>query len=156
MAIAATLQEFLTRQGIDFKVVGHSHTGSSTETAEAAHIPGDRIAKAVMVEDDAGYVMVVIPASHRLHLGRLHKALGRDLGLAAESELGALFQDCERGAIPPVGVAYGIDTVVDDTLMGQPDVYLEAGDHEGLIHLSGEQFKTLMRETPKGTFSEHM
>ena len=156
MAIAARLQQFLTQQGIDFSVVEHSHTGSSTETAQAAHIPGDRVAKAVIVKDEAGYVMVVIPSTHRLHLGQLHKALGRELGLATESEISTLFQDCERGAIPPVGAAYGIDTVVDNAFMEQPDVYLEAGDHEELIHLSGDQFRTLMRNTPKERYSEHL
>lgn len=156
MAIAARLQAYLAQQGINFDVVAHSHTGSSTETAQAAHIPGDRIAKAVMVEDEAGYVMVVIPSTHRLQLGRLHKALGRELGLATESELTALFQDCERGAIPPVGGAYGIETVVDEALMNQPDLYLEAGDHEQLIHLSGDQFRTLMRNAPNEQYSEHV
>ncbi len=156
MAIAARLREFLTQRGVSFDVVGHSHTSTSAETAQVAHIPGDQVAKAVMVEDEAGYLMVVIPSTHRLRLGRLHKALGRELGLATEAELGALFQDCELGAIPSMGAAYGIDTVVDDALMDQPDVYIEAGDHEELIHLSSDQFRALMRDTVKGPYSEHV
>lgn len=156
MAIAARLQSFLAQQGMDFNLIGHSHSDSSTETARAAHIPGDQIAKAVMVEDETGYLMVVIPSTHRLHLGRLHKALGRELGLATEVELPALFEDCELGAIPPVGAAYGIESVVDNALMEQPDVYLEAGDHENLIRLSRDEFNALMRDTPKGPYSDHV
>jgi Ala-tRNA(Pro) deacylase len=153
MAIPTTLREFFTRQGTDFSVVAHARTGSSRETATTAHIPGDRVAKAVMVEDEAGYLMVVIPATHRLHLGRLHKALGREIGLATEGELRALFPDCEQGAIPPLGAAYGIDTVVDDALLQQTDVYLEAGDHERLIRLSGGEFRALMQNAARGQYS---
>ena len=156
MAIAQTLRRFLTQKRIEFSVVGHPHTASSMETAAMAHVPGDRVAKAVMVEDENGYLMVIIPSTYRLHFGRLHKALDRQRGLATERELGELFQDCEPGAVPPVGAAYGIDTVVDDTLLQQPDVYLEAGNHEELIHLSGEQFEVLMRDTLKGPYSEHV
>lgn len=155
MTIASTLHQYLKQQGTNFDILRHSHTGSSLETASAAHIAEDRLAKAVVVEDDRGYLMVVIPSRHRLHLGRLHKACGRLMGLATEEELRSLFPDCELGAIPPVGTAYGIETVVDDALSRQPDVYLEAGDHEALVHLSGEQFNMLMHDMPKGQYSEH-
>jgi Ala-tRNA(Pro) deacylase len=56
-----------------------------------------------------------------------------------------LFADCDRGAVPPVGEAYGIPTVWDDSLGDLPDVYFEGGDHRTLIHMSGPDFAELMR-----------
>jgi len=88
--------------------------------------------------------MVVVPSSRHVDLGEIHRQLNRDLGLATESELGRLFMDCELGALPAVGPAYGMETVVDDTLAEQADIYFEAGDHEQLIHVTAEAFQTLM------------
>ena len=144
MTIANTFSRYLTERRVPYEVLCHSHTGSSKETAQAAHIPGARMAKSVILEDDNGYVMAILSAAHRLDLGELHRQLNRPLGLVTEQELCSLFQDCDVGAVPPIGPAYGMETVVDDTLVEQPDVYLEAGDHEQLIHLSGEDFESLL------------
>ena len=155
MSISHTLQDYLNGQGVEYELVPHKHTYTSASTAEAAHVPGERLAKAVMLEDEQGYLMAVIPATHRLRLGVLHNTLNRRLGLATESELTDLFPDCEVGAIPPLGKAFGVDTVVDDSLLEQPDIWFEAGDHQDVIHISGSQFKTLMLDAQHGHISEH-
>jgi len=82
--------------------------------------------------------------------------LQRNLGLATENELAGLFKDCELGAIPPIGPAYGIEIVVDDSLLQEDDVYFEAGDHEELIHVSGKQFQDLVAGARHGHFSRHV
>ena len=65
-----------------------------------------------------------------------------------------MFADCEVGALPAMGPAYGLETVVDDVLSEQPDIYFEAGDHEQLIHVSAETFHILMGERIRhGQFS---
>ena len=108
-----------------------------------------------MLEDDAGYVMAVLPADRRVHLGALREQLGRRMGLATEQELGTMFQDCTLGAVPPVGEAYGIETVVDDELSEGGDVYFEAGDHEELVHLPREAFLLLHGQARRGHFSKN-
>jgi Ala-tRNA(Pro) deacylase len=52
-----------------------------------------------------------------------------------------------------IGAAYGLPAIVDDVLAGQPDVYLEAGDHLDLLHLRGDQFARLMQDVQHGRFS---
>jgi Ala-tRNA(Pro) deacylase len=155
MAIAMTLREYLDQEGVDYDVLEHSFSRCSSETAQIAHIPGDQLAKSVLLEDEDGYLMAVIPSTHRVQLGKLHKQLNRDLGLATERELDLLFDDCETGAIPPIGQAYGIDVIIDDSVCMNPDVYFEAGDHTDLIHLSGKSFEALMSNAQHGNFSRH-
>ena len=41
-------------------------------------------------------------------------------------------------------VLHTLETVVDDLLAEQPDIYFEAGDHEQLIHVSAEVFQMLL------------
>src|SRR5690606_29678135 len=82
MSMSTTLKRFLDRHGIDYELVDHPYTTGSMQTTEAAHIPGDKMAKSVVLEDGDGYVVAVLPATRHLQLGALHRQLGRRLGLA--------------------------------------------------------------------------
>lgn len=146
MSIASTVSNCLAEHDVPYDILTHPHTTSSGESAQQAHVPGSRLAKSVILEDDHGYLMVVLPANKRVDLGELHRLFKRDLGLATENELQQLFADCEIGALPVVGPAYGLETVVDDAIAEQPDIYFEAGDHQQLIHVSAEVFQILLGE----------
>lgn len=156
MTIPASVKQYLDQQGIRYDVVAHMHTANSLRTAGAANIPGDQLAKSVVVGDERGYVLAVIPATHRLDLGVLSRHMQRRLGLATEPEVGGLFEDCEFGAVPPLGAAYGIRMVVDESLTHCTDVYFEAGDHTDLVRVSGTDFLRLIENAPRGQFSHHI
>lgn len=156
MAIAITLEQYLQDQQINFEVLQHNKTHTSLETASVARISGNSVAKCVILEDEAGYVMVVLPASHQLDLTRVHEQISRPLTFANENDLLRLFSDCEPGAIPPIGDAYGLEMLVDDSLAEQADIYFEAGDHEALVHVDTENFESLTGEALHGCFSHHL
>ncbi len=156
MTISHRVENFLIEHDIPYDLVAHPHATNSLETAHLAHVSGDRVAKTVVLEDDQGYLMAVVPASNRVDLGELHRQMKRNLGLATEPELQGLFDDCELGAIPPVGMAYGIETIVDDSLAEQSEIYFEGGDHECLVRVSGEGFDSMMEEVQHGSFSRIM
>lgn len=153
MTLAFTTKRYLEERHVDYTLVRHPRTGSSHESALAAHVPDDHIAKAVVVRDDSGYLLVVVPASHWLKIETLNQALGRDLQLAREDELIALFPDCQPGAIPPLGAAYGIETLLDESLTTLATVYFEAGDHEQIVRLRGDEFMTLLAGARHGHYS---
>lgn len=153
MGIATTLQQYLDDHGIEYDVVTHKKTGSSSGTASAVHVSGDCLAKGVVVKRESGYLLVVVPASRRVELDELAGWLKQSVTLATEEEISALFPDCDTGAIPPVGAAYGLKVVVDESLEGHEDIYFEGGDHRALVHLSGAEFHQLMGKTPHERFS---
>ena len=155
MTIAATVQRYLNDCGVEYEVVEHARTMTSSRTAEVGHVSGDRLAKAVVLRSEGGYTMAVLPASCHLRLGEIQDYLARPVGLATEKEVGQLFDDCELGAIPPVGKPYGMDMIVDDSLAELPDVYFEAGDHVSLIHVNAMAFQRLTAEARHGRFSRH-
>lgn len=156
MPISATLESYLQQQRIDYTLVRHPHTGASMHTAQAAHVPGDRLAKAVVVNQEGRYLMVVVPSDHHVHLGRLHEHLGAAVGLATEAELAGLFPDCEPGAVPPIGSAFALRTLVDRHLMDLPEVYFESGDHEHLMKVSGARFADLMESAEVVDVGRHI
>ena len=155
MAVAPTVREFLDSHHIQYEVVQHPRSVSAARTAAVAHVPGDRLAKSVLMGDDRGYIVAVVPSTHRVDLSRVHKETQRLLGLAVEQDVAELFGDCDPGAIPALGAAYGVKTLVDDSLINQPDVYFEAGDHEELIHVDRGQFGALMSGAEHGIISYH-
>ena len=156
MAIAITLKDYLYQFDIDYETLRHPHSSNSMETARMAHVPGDQLAKSVLLRDANGFVEAVIPASHYVQMEQLHSRTDRGLGLASEQEIQQRFPDCETGAIPPIGDAYGCDVYLDDKLAQCNDVYFESGDHETLIHMSGKEFRKIMHAAQHGQISRHI
>lgn len=156
MAISKCLKEYLDTRGAHYDVLTHRCTRTSAQTAHEVHIPGDQMAKTVILEDENGYFMTIIPSTHRVDLGGMHQKLHRQVGLAAEGDLQDLFTDCVLGAVPPVGEAYGIPSYLDVSLDDESDVYFEGGDHEALVHMSGREFRELTRSAQHGRFSHHI
>src|SRR5579859_2386784 len=87
MAIALTLEQYLTKHGIQYNLLPHRPTVSSTRTAEASHVPGDRLAKAVLLRENAGYLLAVLAASRHLRLDALAAQLNHQVELATEQEI---------------------------------------------------------------------
>ncbi len=156
MAIAMALKEYLKDSGIHYKLIKHDFAASSMRTADVAHISGEKLAKAVVLNDGKDFIVAVVPATHQVQLGKLHKHFNRYLALASEDELHELFADCSVGAIPPIGRAYGIEVIFDDRLNECADVYFEAGDHTDLVHISGSDFRNLMAQAYHGEISRHV
>lgn len=156
MAIAITLGDYLKESGVQYDLVAHPRSRFSMETAAAVHIPGDKLAKSVILEDEGGYLMAVLPATYHVELGKLSRVLKRRLGLATEQELAPLFADCDTRAIPPVGAAYGIETIIDDQLSHCDDIYFEAGTRDELVHMRRDDFLRLFRHAKHGRFSRHI
>jgi len=148
MSIAPTLQKYLAAENIQYKEIHHEPSMSSARTAEACHISGDRLAKGIVLRRDGEYVLAVVPASHHLRLSDLRTTLGDTVQMADESEIDQLFRDCAHGAVPAIGKCYGLDIIVDDSIETQPEIYMEAGDHETLLHLTHAQFARLTANAP--------
>lgn len=153
MTVASTVESFLRDHHASYQVLRHPMTWCSNQTAQACHVSGKRIAKAVVLKDDRGYALAVLPASHHIQFHRLNRWLGRNLTMVSEEEAAELFKDCEPGAIPPMGDAYGLDTIIEETLDAQPDIYFEGGDHTSLLHMTNDEFENLMVRASHGSFS---
>lgn len=156
MGISRRLKNYLDQQGVAYDVLPHHYTTSSLAAARAANVPTGSLAKSVILEDEQGYLMAVLPANCRLELGALHRLLHRRLGLATEQEVAELFKDCELGAIPPVGEAYGLGVVVDERLDSQPDIYFEGGDHRALLHVRHKALAGLLPGARRGHISRQV
>jgi Ala-tRNA(Pro) deacylase len=144
MTIPRTIATYLGDHEAAYRTVSHPAAATSQEIAEAAGVSGTQVVKGVVLEDADGFLVALIPAHHLLHVGELQRSAGRPLELAPEDHFVALFDDCDRGAVPALATAYGVPVIAARELAGMPRVYLEAGDHRTLIEMDGEAFAGLL------------
>ncbi len=154
MGIAITLAQYLAERGVRYDVVEHPHTATALESARTSHIALNRLAKAVVLKGDEGFALAVLPASSHIQFSQLHEQLGTDVDMASEEQIETLFHDCEPGAVPALGAAYGLKVIVDDSLASEPEIYFEGGDHASLVHVSGITFRELLADARHARFTE--
>ena len=150
MSLSRVVEAYLSNRDATYTVEMHAISTTSVDTARRAQIDEESLVKSVVLEDDRGFVLAVLPASCRLELDRLRIKLGRSLHLSSETEAVRLFPDCVLGAIPPLGAAYGLATVVDSSLEGREEIYFEGGDHESLVRMAGGEFFGLLATASVG------
>ena len=155
MRIPKQVKHYLKAQDVAYERIAHEGTGSTHETALAAQVDEGHVAKAVMVHDARGHAMAVIPGDSWLNVDALKRETGRSFELDGEAQLSELFPDCEPGAVPITGPAYGIETFVDDALMTLGRVCFEAGDHRHLLEVDAEGFGKLTQGLRHGHFSDN-
>jgi Ala-tRNA(Pro) deacylase len=69
MNISATIRHYLDHSGTSYELVPHSRTFTSMESAQAAHVAGERLIKSVVVKEGDGghhYAIVALPSTHRV------------------------------------------------------------------------------------------
>jgi Ala-tRNA(Pro) deacylase len=127
----AAVTEFLEREGVSYEIVEHERTQTAAEEAEATGMPLADVAKTVVLRDNEGVRLAVIPASHRLDLHKVKRELGSTgLRLVTEHEMAGEFSDFEVGALPPFGPMFHALELVDERLLKHDRVLCGGGDHE--------------------------
>ena len=158
MPVSTNIRNYLRQCGTAYDEIPHSRTFAMTMAAQAAHVSGNNVAKAVMMRAGDDYLLAVLPASKHVDVSRLCQLLGRDVRLINEAEAAMNFPDCEFGAMPAVGAAYGLETIVDDGMLADDmaddeDIFFEGGDHRTLIAIDAADWRRMMASAPHCAFA---
>lgn len=139
--IPVKVRQYLKHERAPFEVIPHPETYTAQETAALEHVPGRQVAKVVMIKADDRDLMAVIPAPCKVDLMKLSSVLGTGhLRLESENEFGALFPDCERGAMPPFGPLYRVPCFVDVRLTRCKELVFNAGNHMESLRMPASEF----------------
>ncbi len=139
------LTQYLDAQGVPYTIIPHLPSHTAQETAAAAHVSGQEMAKTVMVKIDGEMAMLVLPASMQVDFGRLLDATGaQDVELARESEFRDLFPGCDLGSMPPFGNLFDLPTLVAEELTEDEEIAFCAGTATEVIRLSYRDFARLV------------
>ena len=146
MPLLKRLQSYLDTNKIPYEVVSHPKVYTAHDVAQSLDVPGNLVAKVVMVKADGYFVMTVLPSTWRVDLKRLRDVLdAREVRLATEAEIANLFPDCQVGAMPPFGNLYGVEVYVDQLLTEDESIVFEAGTYIGAMKLRYKDFVALVR-----------
>jgi Ala-tRNA(Pro) deacylase len=139
------LQEYLTENGASFQIERHRVAYTAQDLAAAEHISGRQVAKVVVAVADGDVIMLVLPASSHVDLGKLRQSLSaREVRLAKEEEFAVHFSDCEVGAMPPFGNLYGIRVYVDKALSKANEIAFPAGSHTESVRMPYSVYESLV------------
>lgn len=138
------LEALLQNQRIPYRKSYHARTYTAQELAQAEHVSGYNVAKPVVVKSPAGFTMCVLSACDHLDLTCVADVLNEDeVRLAAEQEMEKLFPGCEVGAEPPVGVLFGLRTIMDERLHNDEFLVMQAGRHTEAIQVRRDDWERL-------------
>jgi len=140
------LTELLDRQNIKYTIITHSVAYTAQGIAALTHIPGQELAKTVIVNLDDSLAMAVLPASCQVDLAALRMVTGaKSVTLAGERDFMHRFPGCETGAMPPFGNLYGMNVFVDESLTKDKEIAFNAGTHRELMRLGYEDFARVVQ-----------
>ena len=143
-----SLIEYLDGHTVPYVVISHSPAYTAQDIAALAHIPGQELAKTVIVKLDGKLAMAVLPANFQVDLMSLRReAKTRTAGVASEDDFKDRFPECETGAMPPFGNLFGLAVFADKNLEKDTEIVFNAGNHRELIRMAWMDFKRLAEPT---------
>lgn len=156
MPILTKLRELLESSKVPYSVHSHPEAFTAQEIAALQHVKGRMLAKVVIVKAGDQFLMLVLPADHRVDFARLKTALKlKEVRLAQESEFRNLFPGCEVGAMPPFGNLYGLPVYMDRALERDDEIVFNGGTHTLTVKLRFRDFAALVKPAI-AEFSVHL
>ena len=146
MTILRKLREYLDEKKVRYEVSSHREAFTAQDIAAALHVPGQKLAKVVMIKSGERFLMAVLPATWKIDMEKMKKVLkNTDVRLATESEFKDLFPACDVGAMPPFGNLYNLDVYVDKSLTEDREIVFQAGTHVDTVNMNYQDFAALVK-----------
>jgi Ala-tRNA(Pro) deacylase len=139
------LPQFLNDQSVPFETMLHPPAFTAHKRAKYLGVPGRQVAKCVLLTGRGGHVLAVLPATHRVDLGAVARAVGGPVRLANADEIADVFRDCEWGALAPFGTLYGLKTLLDTLVDPETLIVFAAQRHAVAIRMRCRDFERLER-----------
>jgi Ala-tRNA(Pro) deacylase len=137
------IKQLLDGRRVAYRTYRHERTYDSQHLAEAPRVPGEHVAKTVLLRVDRGYrdMIAVLPATKKLDLAKVSRALnGADVRLADKREIALHCPECEFGVLPPFGSPFAMETLVDESLSRHKDLFFQGDSHDESIRMSYDDF----------------
>ncbi len=146
MTILRRLREYLDEKKVRYEVSSHREAFTAQDIAAALHVPGQKLAKVVMIKSGERFMMAVLPATWKIDMEKMKKVLkNTDVRLATENEFKDLFPACDVGAMPPFGNLYNLDVYVDKSLTEDREIVFNAGTHVDTVNMNYQDFAALVK-----------
>ena len=133
---------YLEQCCMPYRLLEHRRACSGQHLAEASHVSGLNVAKAVVVKTESSFYICVLPACYNVDLKVLAWQLRTNkVTLASETEMRTLFPRTELGAEAPIGEIYGLRTLMDLSLCSRDYILFHAGTHDLAVQMREGDFE---------------
>lgn len=121
----------LTRANVAFTLHAYDHDPRATsyglEAAAALNVSPERVFKTLLSEVDGRLVVGIVPVDGQLDLKALARAVGGSKAVMADPSTAERVTGYVVGGISPLGQKRRSPTVVDETALAHPTVFVSAG-----------------------------
>lgn len=147
MSVFERLQDKLTHAGVAFTVLRHEPVFTSEQAAAVRGTPLSSGAKALVVKAGERFVLLVVPADHKLDSRKARAGLGvKALRFATPEEVLSL-TGLQPGSIPPFGSLFALPTYCDPALAQNESINFNAGDHAISVQMTYAAYDQVERPT---------
>ena len=160
MAIPSKVLKFLEEAKIKYEPVGHRTVYTAYDKAATLKIPEKIVGKTLVVRLGRVIGLVLIPANRNLDKGKLKKiahplyGYPKKIDFVTEAWMKKNLKGVKVGAIPPFGNLWRLPTFIDRSLLKAPKIYINGGDYNWSIKISGASLKKLIPDLIAGNFGK--
>ncbi len=138
--IPKKLLNYLDKAKVGYKTIKHKTVYTAYDLAQTLKVKLNEVAKTLVVKADKIYVLVILPASRKLDLGKLKKVLKvKKIEIAKENVMQKIFK-IKPGAITPFGELYKTPVYIDKALLKAKKIIANAGTYEDSVIMTAKNF----------------
>jgi len=155
MAIPKKILNYLEKNNIEVKVIGHKKVYTSHDLAATLDKKLDKIGKSLLVKADGKSYLVLVPGHYALDLNKVKKELkAKKVELANERHIKKLL-DMKPGALHPFSGISKVQLLLDKTLAKAQKAVIRAGSFTESLEMKVKDLNKLENAT-LGDFGKEM
>jgi len=150
VALAARLEQYLNRKGVVCQTLALNPLPTFDAVVLACGQPQSMVLKATLLIDLKGVLMAVHSFDSTLDMDALNTLADRRLQPLNSKQTERLFADCRPGFHPPIGAAYDIPVIVDESVFELADAAMACGADDAIIVMDGKALRSALSGAGKG------
>ncbi len=146
MPVPANVKQLLEKQNIAY---GFNRAPEDLQSRDD-YLRKIGAAKAIILQDEQGFLQVIIGADQLLDLSAVNRLLSRDLRATKPADLANFYKKHQLDSTPALPKLGGMTTLIEQSLLERTQLLLDSGTDKGLLELSQEDFKRLLDDSLNG------
>lgn len=140
MSIPKKVESYLKKANKKFEQISHKTVYTGYDLAQTLKEELKNIGKTLVIKADKAYHLVIVPASARVNLKKLKKALGaKKVSIPDEKVMVKEFK-VKPGAISAFGKFHKVKTIVDKSILKAKNVVLQTGSFTDSVRMKAKDF----------------
>ena len=152
MAIPATVMKVLDDWHVPYSLTDDEEVFQLMQSNPPASYSA-KVANVVFLKDGDGKVQVVIPGNRLLDLNMLAHEFGRQFTALSAEELQRLKNKFGLDEFPALPQVTGVDSLVDETLLEQPELFIVSGAEHEWLKVPTDDFRNLTSSSHIGSYT---